>query len=496
MCGSTSARTAYNAGGDVARRVDHDGRITFYAYDTKGRETERATFAASYNTSTTRPALNLAERVVSTKWHATWNLPTQVAEPQKVTAYTYGTGGRLTGESWTATTDATGATKFAAVKTGSTFATGYSYNAKVLPSTVIDRVDGLESVRWALTYNSSGAPTKLITTEGGVANTTTLASSTTHGQLTNLANSNGAAAQFAFDLRGKIRTAKLPDWSATFEYDARSLLQEVRYGSGAWVRLTYDTSGVPVRVEDSGGGSQPVAGFGDRQSVGRSRFALRSVEELLASVRRVARSAQAKPLPHWLPLPQARAQPMPPAMPANALMGLSRALPAGGAAADFPAATSGYCCGEAAQTIARALEAELKKVTAPVVLAAMVAADVGQGMVDDFLLLRARSKLRKNMLCDKSTPIPPGCQEAHHIVAFRASPAQPARDILAMPAVSIDIDSPLNGAWMPCAQHRKMHGPVYYDKVNLALQSLPVKNTATVAAMLRSIATQIQAGTF
>jgi YD repeat-containing protein len=99
QCGSTSARTAYNPTGEVARRVDHDGRITFYTYDTKGRETERATFPAAYNSATTRPALSLAERVVSTKWHSTWNLPTQVAEPQKVTAYTYGTGGRLTGES-------------------------------------------------------------------------------------------------------------------------------------------------------------------------------------------------------------------------------------------------------------------------------------------------------------------------------------------------------------------------------------------------------------
>ena len=108
QCGSTSASTAYTSAGDVARRVEHEGRITFYTYDTKGRETERATYPAAYNTATARPALNLAERVVSTKWHSTWNLPTQVAEPQKVTAYTYGTGGRLCGESWTATTDATG----------------------------------------------------------------------------------------------------------------------------------------------------------------------------------------------------------------------------------------------------------------------------------------------------------------------------------------------------------------------------------------------------
>ena len=129
-------------------------------------------------------------------------------------------------------------------------------------------------------------------------------------------------------------------------------------------------------------------------------------------------------------------------------------------------------------------------------LMAYAAAEVSRALADEILLLRARSKLRKNMLCDATTPIPPGCQEAHHIVAFLAEPAQEARDILALPAVRIDIDSPVNGVWAPCARHRRMHGPLYYDKVNIILRNLPVKNTATVAAALRSIAAQIQGGTF
>ena len=156
QCAGTAASKAYTVTGEVSRSIGHDGRITFFTYDTKGRETERAVFGAAYNTATRRPALSLAESVTSTKWHGTWNLPTQVAEPGKVTAYTYGTGGRLTGESWTGTTDVTGAAKFAAVKTGSAYATSYGYNANVLPSTVIDRVDGIEARRWALAYNSGG----------------------------------------------------------------------------------------------------------------------------------------------------------------------------------------------------------------------------------------------------------------------------------------------------------------------------------------------------
>ena len=96
-CGSTFQATTYNAAGQPIKQIAHDGSVAFTAYDAKGRETERASFPASFNTATTRPALASASKVVSTKWHATFNLPTQVAEPNKTTANTYNSKGMLTG---------------------------------------------------------------------------------------------------------------------------------------------------------------------------------------------------------------------------------------------------------------------------------------------------------------------------------------------------------------------------------------------------------------
>ena len=77
-------------------------------------------------------------------------LPTQVAEPNKTTANTYNSKGMLTGTSWTATTDATGAAKFTAVKTGSTYATGWSYSASNLATTMIEKVNAAETGRYHL----------------------------------------------------------------------------------------------------------------------------------------------------------------------------------------------------------------------------------------------------------------------------------------------------------------------------------------------------------
>jgi YD repeat-containing protein len=150
LCGSTQQASSYDANGNPTRQIAHDGSVTFIAYDSKGRETERASFAASYNTAPTRPALANATRVVSTKWHATFNLPTQVAEPNKTTANTYSSKGLLTGQSWTATTDATGAAKFTAVKTGSTYATGWSYSASSRITLQRDKVESFDRYPFCL----------------------------------------------------------------------------------------------------------------------------------------------------------------------------------------------------------------------------------------------------------------------------------------------------------------------------------------------------------
>jgi YD repeat-containing protein len=80
LCGSTQQSSTYDANGNPTRQIAHDGTVTFIAYDAKGRETERATYPSSYQTATTRPALSAASKVISTQWHATFNLPTQVAE--------------------------------------------------------------------------------------------------------------------------------------------------------------------------------------------------------------------------------------------------------------------------------------------------------------------------------------------------------------------------------------------------------------------------------
>ncbi|MGL4574252.1 MAG: DUF6531 domain-containing protein [Burkholderiaceae bacterium] len=231
LCGTTQQSTVYGDGttanggagakGQPIKTVAHDGTVTFYTYDTKGRETEKATFPASYAANATRPALNLATQVISTQWHATWNLPTKIAEPGKITAFTYananattGMGaGNLTGRSETQTTDATGAAKFTAAQAAGTpiKSTGWSYNTtSSLPTTIVERetafgaTTAVEKWRATYTYNAVGDVTQTKTTKATINTTTKLNTYDSKGRLTTGVDANGVSFGYEFDKKNRL----------------------------------------------------------------------------------------------------------------------------------------------------------------------------------------------------------------------------------------------------------------------------------------------------
>ncbi|MDM7951205.1 DUF6531 domain-containing protein [Hydrogenophaga sp.] len=332
LCGSTAQATQYDAAGNKTREVAHDGSVTFYAYNTKGQETERATFPLAYQSALTRPALRFANSITSTRWHATWNLPTQVAQPGQVTSYSYNTKGMLTGLSTVATTDATGAAKFSAVRTGPVRATGYGYNINNLNTSIVERTDGVETQRWRLAYNASGDLTRITDVTGG--NQSATLTNDAHGRLTRLAASNGALATFGANSRGQMITANTPSGNVSYVYDARNLINEIRFGDGRWVRYSYSAAQKLIEIRDSGGLVEVIAA-GEAEGLDPQRLALR-VAQWLAD--RGDRAAQ-------LLVPEAKAQAQVVLIPAGIVLGLlviadwqrKQPGPGGGAGA--------VCCG-------------------------------------------------------------------------------------------------------------------------------------------------------
>jgi YD repeat-containing protein len=250
LCGNTQAQTRYNTVGKPIRRQAHDGQVTYYQYDARGRETERAVYSTSFKATTTRPALNLASSVTSTQWHATWNLPMKVAEPGQITAYVYNTAGSNTGLSTVQTTDATGVAKFNSVKIGSTLTTGWSYNASQLPTTVVEKTDAAETNRWTLVYNAAGNLTKI--TDTTTAQSINLTSDVA-GRVIKLVGSNGAQASFTPNARGQLVRAATPTKTVDFIIDGRGLINEIKFNGGRWIKYSYNANQRLIQVMDNMG---------------------------------------------------------------------------------------------------------------------------------------------------------------------------------------------------------------------------------------------------
>lgn len=190
-------------------------------------------------------------------------------------------------------------------------------------------------------------------------------------------------------------------------------------------------------------------------------------------------------------------------MPARVAAGLAAAPPGVGSPAldlDRPpgAGSAGSCCGgSVALPSDRHVQARIQRLL-PITLLMSTAQVAVQQVGDDLLILRAGAKLRKSLQCDDTArqTIPPGCWEAHHIVAVNDHRAEAARAILRLPEVNIDINSVANGIAMRCDQHRRIHTRDYYIRINAELNAVQPKNTVTIAAKLADIRAGIWAGTF
>ena len=165
-----------------------------------------------------------------------------------------------------ATTDTTGAAKFTALKTGPVSATGYAYNANSLNTRIVQRTDGVETQRWTLAYNTLGDLTKITDVTGG---------------------------------------------NVTYTFDARNLINEIRFADGRWVRYSYSAAQKLIEIRDSTGLVEVIAA---NEAEGQdAQQLMRRVAQWLAD--RGDRVAQ-------LLVPEAKAQAQVVLIPAGIVLGL------------------------------------------------------------------------------------------------------------------------------------------------------------------------------
>jgi YD repeat-containing protein len=227
-CGNVAKTTAYDASGNVSRRVDFSNQETRYIYDAQGRETQRIEAYGTANAQTT-----------TTEWHPTWRLPTKIASPGRVDYFTYDPKGQPSGYAWFPTNDANGSQGLGATPSGAVTSTGWTYDANGLVSATVEMVGDAVTGQWYFTYDAQGNLLTLTDSDGNVGRALQYDAA---GRLLEAINSDGERVRYQYNARGSWTAYEADGRVTNYEYDANGFLTAVRGPGSYYEGYEYDAA--------------------------------------------------------------------------------------------------------------------------------------------------------------------------------------------------------------------------------------------------------------
>lgn len=251
IAGSATANVAastesyqHDSNGYLSQVTDAEGRITRFVRNARGLETSRT---EGYGTA--------SARTVTTSWHATYRIPTQIVEPGLTTNITYDAAGNRTQLSQT---DTTGHTVPYSTN-GQTRTWSYTYTAALLLDTVDGPLSG-PGDRIDFDYDAQGH-LAAVTNEVGL--TTTITSVDGAGRPLSATDPNGGVTAYSYTPRGWLATVTVQPGAGqrqtAFAYDAAGNVTGVTLPSGGTLTYTYDNAGRAIQVEDDLGQRMTLA---------------------------------------------------------------------------------------------------------------------------------------------------------------------------------------------------------------------------------------------
>ena len=229
---------SYDVNGNITSRTDFNGNQTIYSYDlTRNLETRRVEASGTD-----------AARTIATEWHSTYRLPTRIAEPKKLTTYTYDVKGNLLGKTEQTTSDATGSQGFAATVTGTARTWSYAYNNVGLVLSATDPLGNTTSY----SYDSQGNLTAITNAAGQV---TSLSNYDANGRVGRITDANGVNTGLTYSLRGWLIAKATGGETTHYAYDGVGQLTQVTLPDGSAINYKYDDAHRLTDVSDSVGNS-------------------------------------------------------------------------------------------------------------------------------------------------------------------------------------------------------------------------------------------------
>jgi YD repeat-containing protein len=236
--GGSAAATTYDDSGNVASRTDFNGNGTCYAYDLpRHLETARLEGLAPglncpSNLASYFPAAGTRERKITTQWHATYRLPTQVDEPGRRTTYTHDVNGNVL----------TRTELDMATSTSRTWAYTYNGYGRMLTSNGprTDVSDVTTYTYYSCTTGYHCGQVHTVTNAAG--HVTTYNTYNAHGQPLTMTDPNGVVTTLTYDLRQRLTSRTVGTEVTTFEYWPTGLLKKATLPDGSYLSYTYDAA--------------------------------------------------------------------------------------------------------------------------------------------------------------------------------------------------------------------------------------------------------------
>lgn len=247
--GTVTSTFAYDSHGNVISKTDFKGNRTCYAYN-KARNLEIARLegvapgiGCPSNLLIYTPAYGTRERKITTQWHPTYRLPTQIDSGDRRTSFTYDAAGNLVTK--TILDLATNASR--------TWTYTYDGVGRVLT------VDGPRTdVNDVTTYTYYDCDTgfqcgQVETVRNALGHVTRYNAYNAHGLPVTIADPNGVVTSLSYDSRQRLVSRTVGGESTTFEYWPDGKLKKVTSPDGTYLEYMYDDARRLTSIRDSEG---------------------------------------------------------------------------------------------------------------------------------------------------------------------------------------------------------------------------------------------------